>query len=276
MKTIQWPLRAFLFVVLLQTASCTKNVDAISDETASAQTSSNLTFPTTNEFATCKLRRIYQHTVGGGTTITAVFTYDHRGNPVSVLYESTDVIWPNDHYFSYDRQGRLSKYVSTGQGDFTHTYAYDANNRIIRDTTFIGPPNSPTTFYVFVSTLTYDSQGRIIKENIRNIATGTDDSGNQLPLLPTRNPTYTYDARGNLAVKGWKSSSYDNKVSIFRTHPVFQFIHRNYSMNSPAPQAKYNSRGLPLSMNPTNDAFFNTNYEGIDAYPVTRAIYDCD
>ncbi|MBL7696778.1 MAG: hypothetical protein JNK79_01405 [Chitinophagaceae bacterium] len=273
MKIFQWPLRAFLFVGLFQIVSCTKNNDPISKETATAEISSNLTFPTTNEFASCKLRRIYQHTVGGNTTITAVFTYDHRGNPVSVLYEP---YWANDHFFSYDNQGRLKEYTTTGDlGDFTHTYAYDANNTIIRDTLRVGPPRVPV-LQIFVSTFTYDSQGRIVKENIRNIWNGTDDTGEMIPIAPTRNPTFTYDSRGNLAVKGWKSSYYDNKVSIFRTHPVFQFIHRNYSMNSPAVQPKYNSKGLPLSMNPTNHVFFNAAYPGINAYPVTRAIYDCD
>jgi hypothetical protein len=94
--------------------------------------------------------------------------------------------------------------------------------------------------------------------------------GQYVPLEPTRNPTYTYDARGNLGVNGWKSSSYDNKVSIFRAHPVFQFIFRNYSKNNAAVQAKYNSKGLPLSMNPANDVFFNSA-----AAVITKAIYDC-
>ncbi len=44
---------------------------------------------------------------------------------------------------------------------------------------------------------------------------------------------------------------------FFRAHPLFQFIHRNYSKNNAAPQSKYNAKGFPLSNNPTNDAFFN-------------------
>lgn len=97
-----------------------------------------------------------------------------------------------------------------------------------------------------------------MKENIRDVLNGT-----------INNPTYTYDARGNLAVKGWKSSSYDNKVSIFRAHPIFQFIHRNYSMNNAGLEAKYNSRGLPLAVEHLNDHFF-----GATGY-ILKAMYDC-
>jgi len=88
------------------------------------------------------------------------------------------------------------------------------------------------------------------------------------PLDRTRRPTYTYDSRGNLAVAGWKSSSYDYKINPLRQNQVFQFVMRNYSMNNAAPQVKYNSLGLPLSMYPSNDDFFN--------YPVTyQIVYDC-
>jgi hypothetical protein len=59
---------------------------------------------------------------------------------------------------------------------------------------------------------------------------------------------------------------------------VFQFIHRNYSKNNAAPQAKYNSKGLPLSMSPANDAFFNAyppNPGGGYVGGISQAIYDC-
>ena len=264
MKKLQWPLRALLFVGLLQVVSCTKNLDAVPNDSVSTEVSNDLTFPTTNEFSTCKIRRIYQSYGVGLATISAVFTYDHRGNPVSVLYNNDDIA--NDHFFIYDRLGRLREYRPTdGIGRGTHFYGYDANNRIIKDTSI----TAPGSMYEqrFVITLTYDNQGRIIKENIVNYWNAPGE-GNDNPLRPTRNPTYTYDARGNVAVKGWKSSSYDNKPSIFRTHPVFQFIHRNYSVNNSSTQAKYNSKGLPLAVVPGNDYFFNLEN-------VTKAIYDC-
>jgi hypothetical protein len=88
------------------------------------------------------------------------------------------------------------------------------------------------------------------------------------PLNPVRNPTFTYDSRGNLAVAGWKSSSYDYKINPLRQNKIFPFIFRNWSQNNPEVQAKYNSRGLPLSMNPYNDMFFNANH-------AWKIIYDC-
>jgi hypothetical protein len=69
-------------------------------------------------------------------------------------------------------------------------------------------------------------------------------------------------------VTGWKSSSYDYKINPLRQNPVFQFVMRNYSMNNPSVQPKYNSLGLPLSITPTNDDFFSADN-------VQKIIYDC-
>ena len=262
METRKWPVKAIIFIGLLQVISCTKTVDTTKDS-ISLEQSSDLTFPTSNEFSGCKLRRIYQSYGEGNATVTGLFTYNSAGNPVSVLFNET---YAGNHYFSYDRKGRLKDYRFTSDfGDAIHVYGYDANNRIVTDTAKWGVGD----YYLKISiyTLTYDSQGRIIKENIRNIL-NKGVEGEVYPLEPTRNPTYTYDSRGNLAVAGWKSSSYDYKVSIFRTHPVFQFIHRNYSRNNSSVQAKYNSKGLPLSVVPGNDNFFSLPN-------VTKAIYDC-
>jgi hypothetical protein len=262
MKTMKWPVRAIIFMGLLQVVSCTKTVDS-TNNSISAETSNDLIFPVTNEFSGCKLRRIYQSYGEGNATVTGLFTYNAAGNPVSVLFNES---FAGNHYFSYDKVGRLKDYrFSSDFGDGIHVYSYDANNRIITDTSKWGVGD----YYlqIWISTFTYDSQGRIIKENIRNTL-NNDVEGRVNPLEPTRNPTYTYDSRGNLAVAGWKSSSYDYKVSIFRSHPVFQFIHRNYSRNNSSVQAKYNSKGLPLSVLPGNDTFFSLPN-------VTKAIYDC-
>jgi hypothetical protein len=262
MKTFQWPLRAFLFVGLLQFASCAKNIDAPSS-TPTVGTSSNATLAF--DFSRCKLRRIYQSHGEGYNNDNGLFTYDKRGNPVKVVFTPE---LATSHYFDYDKNGRLKQYriYDNFDGYSQHVYAYGPDNRITQDTIKYGTEDF--TVRLYVSTLTYDSQGRIVKENIRNIWNARNDQGQVVPLEPTRNPTYTYDNRGNLAVAGWKSSSYDNKVSIFRTHPIFQFIHRNYSVNNSSAQAKYNSKGLPLGVLPGNDKFFNLPN-------VNLAVYDC-
>lgn len=258
MKTFQWPLRAILFVGLLQLGSCTKNIDSLPEDSMTLETSNDLTFPVTNEFDNCKLRNIFDEQGN------MVFTYS-KGNPISAVYKNGSATGFPNYYFRYDKQGRLREWFQDGFPESIHRYGYDANNRIVTDT-LTHWPSSPELWNIYVSTITYDAQGRVVKENIKNIQ--NNYSG---VLDPTRNPTYTYDNRGNLAVAGWKSSSYDNKVSIFRSHPVFQFVFRNYSRNNAAPAAKYNSKGLPLSIQGTgNDIFFNN-------YPQSkfRAEYDC-
>jgi hypothetical protein len=261
MKKLKWHIPAIVFIGVFQVASCTKTVDT-TKSSLSLETSDNLTFPTTNEFSNCKLRRIYQSYGEGNATVTGLFTYNGQGNPVSVLFNET---FTASHYFSYDSKARLKQYRTTSEfGTGTRDYGYDKNNRIITDTSTW---RSGSVLQIDIITLTYDSLDRIIKENIRNIQ-NLDIYGHLQPLKATRNPTYTYDSRGNLAVAGWKSSSYDYKVSIFRAHPVFQFIHRNYSRNNSSVQTRYNSKGLPLSVIPGNDNFFNL-------YNVTKAIYDC-
>ena len=268
MKTNHWPVRALIFVCLLQVVACTKSIDTVTNDSITLEESSDLTFPVSNEFSNCKLRRIYQSYGEGLATINGLFTYNKAGNPVSLLFDDPIA---DDHFFFYDKLGRLKEYRIEGDfGDSWHFYGYDANNRIVTDTLnrgfWDGVHHVP--LQIWISTLTYDSQGRIIKENIKNTL-NNDIEGIVNPLQPERNPTYTYDNRGNLGVIGWKSSWYDyTKVSIFRAHPVFQFIHRNYSRNNSSIQERYNSRGLPLMVIPGNDYFFNLKN-------VTRAVYDC-
>ena len=257
--------KVFILVCVIQALSCTKRIDQKPLVSASFVTSGDATI--SNEFSNCKLRRIYQSYGPMGATVNGLFTYNHAGNPISVTF-GPDLA--DNFYFTYDNLDRLRNFRSYDalKNLYTdHFYGFDANNRIVKDTSITS--EQATGNYRYVSTLTYDSQGRIIKENIRNYQNSADFNGNVPPLQPDRNPTYTYDLRGNLGVSGWKSSSYDNKVSIFRSHPTFQFIHRNYSMNNSSVQTKYNSKGLPLSVIPGNDVFFSQKN-------VTKAIYDCD
>lgn len=277
MKTLHWPLRAFIFVCLVQIISCTKSIDKISNDSVSLETSSDATL--VPSYGNCKLRRIVFITaLNPESTVNMLFTYNAAGNPYSVVGTSGYHI-PN-YYFYYDKKNRLRElriaHNLEGNDEYTelHRYGYDNNDVIVVDTVLHPRADESDTVVQLgvhkIIRLTYDSQGRIVKENIRDVLTGA-----------INNPTYTYDSRGNLAVKGWKSSSYDNKVSIFRSHPVFQFIHRNYSMNNGGVEAKYNSKGLPLAVELLNDDFFGaTGYTTRDIpYPlegIIKAIYDCE
>lgn len=268
---IQWPLRAFLFICMVQIVSCTKSVDTM-EGSASLEISSDAVVA--SEFRNCKLRNIYHLNTGGEGTTKGTFTYNSAGNPLSLIYGAQASQENPNHYFFYDKQNRLREYRQTHvfngvEYSNLHKYGYNSNGVLVLDSAITyGVYDEYGKFHpgdTTLITLIYDAQGRISKERIRNPFDGS-----------IRNPTYTYDARGNLAVAGWKSSSYDNKVSIFRSHPVFQFIHRNYSKNNAAPQPKYNSLGLPLSVNPSNDIFFNS-YSTVfgSQYGITKALYDC-
>lgn len=269
-------------LALLILTSCQKEL-VTSEESINAETvSSDAAGP--GEFANCKLRRIV-HEHGGvrDLLINGLFTYNSAGNPISLTYVDGGTGNPNQYFF-YDKQNRLREWRSAYDPNsvmesYTHKYGYDQNGVLAVDTFLFHAKfdwNEENQDLIFtgwgdttVSLLTYDSQGRVVKESIRDLSTGK-----------VRNPTYTYDNRGNIGVLGWRSSSYDNKVSIYRAHPVFQFIFRNYSRNNAAPVAKYNSRGLPLSVDGTamNDNFF----QAYPAFPadyykggIYKLIYDC-
>lgn len=248
-----------ILVAALALGSCTKN-DLAVESTIHPIIANEATTP---DLSKCKIRRIYQETIPSGRVETAVFTYNHAGNPYSVIYANSGTSFAN-HFFFYDAKNRLKEYQQRWGDTYVHEYhfyRYNDRGQIIVDSSIRSDANAAYP-YEYVSTIEYDNLGRIVKETIVNTRNGN------APLNATRRPTYTYDVRGNLAVAFWKSSSYDNKVNPLRQSPVFQFIHRNYSLNNSAPQSKYNSLGLPLSMKPTNDSFFNT--------PETlKVIYDC-
>lgn len=215
------------------------------------------------DLSKCKIRRIYQpHPTQEGQTVSALFSYNKAGNPYSVIYSNggTGVY---DHYFIYDSQNRLIEYQARWRlyPDVIHYYKYNDKNQIIVDS-FKRSDGQGVYPYETVSKLEYDALGRVVKATVVNTKNGDQ------PLNPIRRPTYTYDNRGNLGVNGWKSSSYDYKVNPLRQSPVFQFVSRNYSNNNAAKQARYNSLGLPLSMNPSNDTFFND-------LVTLKVIYDC-
>jgi hypothetical protein len=258
MRTLNHLTRLMLVVGITQFLSCSKS-DFKSEESITGAVQSS---DATVDLSGCKIRRIWTDYSGSGTPeVTGLFTYNSKGNPIKLVFNNNGTGNP-DHYFFYDNLGRLKEWQETYANgtvvSLRHAYVYNSAGVIIRDTMMAIEGDTITN----VSTFVYDSQGRIVKETIKNIW----NSG--APLNPTRNPTFTYDVRGNLAVAGWKSSSYDNKINPLRINPIFQFIFRNWSQNNAAPQKKYNSKGLPLSINPGNDVFFNN----IQTFVV---VYDC-
>jgi hypothetical protein len=247
-----------IFAIMLFTA-CTKT-DVSAPGSLSQNISNDATAP---DLSKCKIRRIYQD--DRGQRVSALFSYNKAGNPYSVLYSNggTGVF---NHYFLYDSKNRLSEWrlVWTSVTIESHFYKYNNKNQIVIDSTNKFNGGDGTLGKIFISTIEYDALGRVVKETVVN--TYSDDGPDQLEK--THRPTFTYDNRGNLGVLGWKSSSYDHKINPLRQNPVFQFVMRNYSMNNAAVQPRYNSLGLPLSINPSNDVLFNN-------LVTDKVIYDC-
>ncbi len=199
--------------------------------------------------------------------IKGTFVYHPDGLPAQLTYQNSTL--PN-YYFVYDDKRRLRElqetYRRNAAGDVLwHRYGYNNFNQIVVDTLLNFTSFDPASAHPrIIATFTYDTQGRV-KSEVRKEYDGSSEE----TIL------YNYDSRGNLIVAGWPSSSYDNKVSIFRAHSLFQFIHRNYSKNNAAPPSRYNSKGLPLSNNPMNHRFFNAYPNVADQTAITKINYDC-
>jgi hypothetical protein len=251
-------LMPFLSITLLL-AACQKGVSVKEQiTTVNSETSSGVT--AANEFPDCKLRRIsHFFSDSDGPSVSGVFTYNKAGNPISLLYNNNGTGNPN-HYWLYDNQNRLSEWRKTYQNGTIiierHRYVYNANGPAVRDTAMFIEGDTITNVYTF----TYDSLGRIVKENIKNIKNAN------APLNPQRNPTYTYDNNGNLSVIGWKPSTYDKNPNPLRTSSVFQFVLKNWSRTNCMYSPHYNSKGLPDQLQNGNDIFFNVKKNIFFAY----------
>jgi len=196
---------------------------------------------------------------------TGVFAYNTDGNPVTITRSVAGTGMPN-YIFRYDARQRLTDYAGVYTGsrntfESWHHYTYNSRDLIITDTMYIfglvtdnGPvvdPESPyeQLYIAQVSSYEYDAQHRIIKAY---------DSFGQPPARLTR---YIYGADGNLAVvrsydpftqdsTDTHYSGYDHKVNLHRTHPIWQFLDRDFSLNNRTPVLAYNAQGLPLVIAP--------------------------
>jgi len=197
----------------------------------------------------------------------ALFVYNALGDPVSITRSLVSTGAPN-YFFRYDAQRRLTDYYgaySDGRTfEFWHRYVYDDHNHIVTDTMYlfglVGPdgplpdPQAPPPYdqlYVGnISTYQYDAQHRIIR---------TTDTYGAPPTNPQTIRRYMYGANGNLAVirtyepytsdsTDLNLSGYDNKINLHRTHSIWQFLDRDFSVNNHENVTAYNAKGLPLTI----------------------------
>ena len=203
------------------------------------------------------LCRIEMMTIPGympNETYHRAFEYDQFGNPVSVkVVENDDGTGFATFRFDYNDLHQLTGYVGFSE----HRFTYNNRGQVIID--------SNRHYYTggdarYEDRLYYDFLGRIVKVVSKFYYDYGGDEG--VGTVVTSN--LQYDERGNLVKPG---VVYDDKVSIYRTHPVWMFIHRNYSVNNPIPAAEYNVQGLPLRYDTWNTDFLEM--------PVITTEYTC-
>ncbi|GAA3951162.1 hypothetical protein GO495_13080 [Chitinophaga oryziterrae] len=216
----------------------------------------------------CQIVKIIQGFSVSVPEDTLTFAYNNKGNPVSITRTYVGTSSPN-FLFIYDKKNRMTDFygVYTSPNpyfDIWHRYHYDAKNRIISDTTyefgFVGPgiplpdqTNNGQLRVRNVSTYGYDLKDRIVKS--------TDTYGFPESDITTR--FYTYNRDGNLVkivttrsgVTNTETYSFDDKINLRSTHPIWQFLDRDYSVNNSLHATAFNQYGLPTAIDFSNHGY---------------------
>ncbi|MEO5593193.1 MAG: hypothetical protein ABIR15_12960 [Chitinophagaceae bacterium] len=239
-----------LFLCLLQFISCIKPPSNFNPADGN------------NVYTGCRIKQtVSLFTSADGSLATRKFTYNSKGDPVTVISDRTSTGSANLE-FKYDSKGRLVEYNAgypNGSYDFKHRYGY-SQNRITTDTTTGGfnPFGFPIT--TIITWITYDNLNRIVKDS--SVVQNSSFS------YVTE---YSYDVEGNKVIKG---VVYDDKLNAHRTNKVWMFIDRDYSVNNPAGANAYNSVGLPLYYPANAAALLHLGYFYYGEGPVIIT-YDC-
>jgi hypothetical protein len=176
-------------------------------------------------------------------------SYNEKGNPVSVIFDSLNNITPW-HFFEYDGMNRLVEYrVEWGPGrEFykeIHHYGYSDEGLITIDTAYLEVEGTFNLIYY----LEYDDQDRVVKQDEYIL----HDDGTTSYF---RTLNFEYGTDGNLIVE---NKMYDDKPSFIATNKTWQFISRDYSNNNVAGALTYNENGLPLTFDEPNGGSFLGN-----------------
>jgi hypothetical protein len=178
--------------------------------------------------------------------IHRVFHYNEFGNPTLVEYPETGGGTGTPNFiFTYNDRQQLKKLV----GWATHNFTYNKEGRVIIDS-LVGDYAGQDSRYE--ERYFYDVYGRVIKV-VSKFYYDRDDSPD-VGTVTTNN--YKYDMHGNLIVPG---VTYDTKKSIYRTHPLWMFLNRNYSLNNAIPADSYNSSGLPTGWSSNSVDFLQSS-----------------
>lgn len=218
-----------------------------------------------------------------------LITYNNKGNPVSMTRTHVGTGAPN-FFFRYDRNNRLTDIIGAYSGNVQfetwHHYVYSnnySNNiygnnlRPITDTVYtfgvIGTGPLPEQIFhgVKYTDFSYDRYGRIIVAKEVEIR----------PIPDSRELRYYYNAAGNLVslattypqgVDSINVINYDDKINAHQTHPIWQLIDRDYSINNPFTAVSYNNFGLPTVIGGKESA---GDFLGYDFVGELKIDYNC-
>jgi YD repeat-containing protein len=241
-----------------------------------------------NPPSSCQILQIKNTDASGNISefpnFTADFSYNAHGNPIRIVHADPKVAMPN-YLFRYDQKNRVTDvigyYESSDYGqpfEMWYRLKYDAKNRVIKDSAYytgrIG--DNPYNYDTRPGTpsegiYTYDTQNRMVK----SFQEGHWES------------RYVYTSQGNLdsvierstiyfpgVISTFHFVGYDNKVNFRRTHPIWQFLDRDYSMNNHYNTTASNKYNLPNHLVMIDRAYHN---EFLKFYLSTLDIkYSCD
>jgi hypothetical protein len=199
-------------------------------------------------------------------TDARIITYDEWGNPVKAEFKvDPDATGNPTWHFEYNDKHQLVGY----HGFNDHNLTLNANGQAILDTMIMNYGGQDDRFARRIS---YDLYGRIVRIISQHYHSGMEDL--QQPFVSDTS-YFRYDKRGNKVIEGVDEHGtpialpYDFKTSVYRTHPVFMFVHNDYSRNNLVPSWEpydYNDAGLPIN-------FQGTFLEASGA--IDHFIYDC-
>ena len=202
----------------------------------------------------CQVKKLTYYRESDPIAVNAVFSYNSHGQPTKVVYDYIATGRPNI-VFKYDHSGRLTDYIApydNNNYEVWFKYEYDGSGRIVSDTQFvfgqyIDSVPLPSTYLAAPGFYEYDIWGRVTQET------------RHYPMSNVQVWQYEYNSAGNLsAIKSFFNgvpagteniTTYDTKVSVLRTNPVWMFLERNYSKNNKIAATSYNSKGLPTHFN---------------------------
>ncbi|KAA2238841.1 hypothetical protein F0L74_21745 [Chitinophaga agrisoli] len=212
---------------------------------------------------TCQVEKVTY--ANFGLPDSAVFTYNKKGNPVSIKRGQNTTGYP-DLLFRYDKHDRLTEFIGIyADGDiyeFRHKYAFDYKDRIVSDTQYVfgslsGQPDAHPATLANIATYQYDARNRIIRMDLMWTASPGSVSTYNYIYNQQGNIEKITDASGQVIF----TPTYDDKINMNNLHPIWQFLARDYSRNNPFTAENYDPEGLPTKIDFTSKG--NTFFAGI-------------